>query len=124
MNARTQLAALDNNNNCSRKQAVVKQGSSKGSLRYNLVFPKIRKTWVVRPIKEVKDYSYVNVMMENILKYEKPKRKKKPERARKSFQKMLHPRKNRTRQQLLKVTLAGFRITLKWAFKQANPQHH
>ena len=33
MIARTQLAALDNNHNCSRTQAVVKHGSSQGSLR-------------------------------------------------------------------------------------------
>jgi hypothetical protein len=32
MVARTQLAALDNNHNCSRKQAVVKKGSNVGSL--------------------------------------------------------------------------------------------
>jgi hypothetical protein len=43
MVARTQLAALDNNHNFSRKQAVVKKGSDVGSLRYNLVSQRCAK---------------------------------------------------------------------------------
>ena len=82
MIARTQLAALDNNHNCSRKQAVVKQGSSQGSLRYNLVFPKGRKTWVVKQIIEGKKYQYLDVLMEDVLQFERPKKKSK--RAQKS----------------------------------------
>lgn len=108
MNARTQLAALDNNNNCSRKQAVVKQGSSKGSLRYNLVFPKIRKTWVVKPIKEVKDYSYVNVMMENILKYEKPKRKKKAGKSQKKLPKNIASKEKPDKATAIKSHISRF----------------
>ena len=77
MIARTQLAALDNNHNCSRKQAVVKHGSSQGSLRYNLVFPKVHKTWVVKPIMEEKDYKYLDVLMENILAFKRLKKKSK-----------------------------------------------
>ena len=86
MVARTQLAALDNNHNCSRKQAVVKHGSSQGSLRYNLVFPKVRKTWVVKPIMEEKDYKYLDVLMENVLKCKRPKKnpKKKSKKIKKS----------------------------------------
>ena len=76
MNARTQLAVLDHNQNCARKQAVVKQGSSQGALRYNLVFPKVRKTWVVKPIKEVKTYGHVDILMEKILKQKRSKGKK------------------------------------------------
>lgn len=76
MIARTQLAALDNNHNCSRKQAVVKQGSSQGSLRYNLVFPKVRKTWVVKPIKQEKEYPYINILIENILQCKRSKKTK------------------------------------------------
>lgn len=68
MVARTQLAALDNNNNCTREQAVIQHGESKGSLRYNVVFPKVRKTWVVKPIKQLKTYSYLDDMMERVLK--------------------------------------------------------
>ena len=75
--ARTQLAALDHNQNCSRKQAVVKHGSSLGSLRYNLVFPKVRKTWVVKPIKEEKSYGHLDALMESILKQKKIKEGKK-----------------------------------------------
>ena len=86
MVARTQLAALDNNHNCSRKQAVVKHGSSQGSLRYNLVFPKVRKTWVVKPIMEEKDYKYLDVLMENVLKCMRPRKnsKKKSKKIKKS----------------------------------------
>ena len=72
----TQLAALDNRN-CSRKQAVVKHRSSQGSLRYNQVFSKVRKTWVVKPIMEKKDYKYLDVLMENILEFKRPKKKSK-----------------------------------------------
>jgi ribonuclease HI len=84
MVARTQLAALDNNHNCSRKQAVVKKGSNVGSLRYNLVFPKMRKTWVVKPIKEAKQFDYITTLMENILRYKKSKKPKKSKKAKKS----------------------------------------
>ena len=73
MVARTQLAALDYNHNCSRKQAVVKHGSSLGSLRYNLVFLKVRKTWVVKPINEEKGYGHLDAPMESILKQKKSK---------------------------------------------------
>ena len=77
MVARIQLAALDNNHNCSRKQAVVKHGSSQRSLRYNLVFPKVRKTLVVKPIMEEKDYKHLDVLMENVLKCKRPKKNSK-----------------------------------------------
>ena len=70
MIARTQLAALDN-------VAVVKHGSSQDSLWYNLVFPKVRKTWVVKPIMEEKDYKYLEVLMENILVFKRLKKKSK-----------------------------------------------
>ena len=75
--ARTQLAALHHNHNCSRKQAVVKRGSPLGSLRYNLVFPKVRKTWVVKPIKEEKSYGQLDALMESILKKNQRGRKEK-----------------------------------------------
>ena len=84
MIARTQLAALDNNHNCSRKKAVVKHGSSQGSLRYNLVFPKVRKTWVVKPIMEEKVYKYLDVLMENILAFKRLVLKKKSKKIKKS----------------------------------------
>ena len=67
MVARTQLAALDNNHNCKREQATIQQGENKGNLRYNLVFPKGRKTWVVKPIKESKTYGYLDCMMKSVL---------------------------------------------------------
>ena len=75
--ARTQLAALDNNHNCYRKQAVVKHASSQGSLRYNLIFPKVCKTWVIKLIMEEKDYKYLDVLMENILEFKRPTKKSK-----------------------------------------------
>ena len=81
MIARTQLAALDHNHNCSRKQAVVKHGSSLGSLRYNLVFPKVRKTWVVKPIKEEKSYGHLDVLMESIMEQKRSKGKRRKKSA-------------------------------------------
>ena len=68
MVARTQLAALDHNFNVDRKQAVVTKGAQQGEKRYNVVCPKQRNNWVAKPIKEKKSYSYVNAMMENVLK--------------------------------------------------------
>ena len=92
MVARTQLAAVDHNHNCSRKQAVLKRGSSLGSVRYNLVFPKVRKTWVVKPIKEEKSYGHLDALMESILKQKKIKGGKKKKIHSK---KTLHAKKSR-----------------------------
>ena len=61
------LAALDNNHNAGREQATVKSGPKAGEHRYNLVFPKGRKTWVVKPIRQKKDYSYVKEMMNTVV---------------------------------------------------------
>ena len=52
-----------------------------GSLRYNLVFPKMRKTWVVKPIKEAKQFDYITTLMENILRYKKSKKSKKAKKS-------------------------------------------
>ena len=71
MVARTQFAALDNNHNSTREQSVVQHGENKGTLRYNMVFPKVRKTWVVKPIKQPKQHSYIHEMMENVLEQDK-----------------------------------------------------
>ena len=100
MVARTQLAALDHNHNCSRKQAVVKHSSSLGSLRYNLVFPKVRKTWVVKPIKEEKSYGQLDALMESILKQknQRGRKEKNPQ------QKKLHAKKSRKNKLQLKHT--------------------
>ena len=76
MIARTQLAAFDNNHNFYRKQAVVKQGSSQGSLRYNLVFPKVRKALVVKPVMEEKQFKYQEVLKENIMGCKRQKKKR------------------------------------------------
>ena len=71
MMTRTQLAALDNNHNSKREQSVIQHGENKGTLRYNMVFPKVRKTWVVKPIKQPKQHSYIHEMMENVLEQDK-----------------------------------------------------
>ena len=102
MVAKTQLAVLDNNHNCSRNQAVVKKGSNVGSLRYNLVFPKMHKTWVVKSIKEGTQFGYIITLMENILKYKKSKKAKKSTK----MQKILPQKKGQTRTQQLRLTLA------------------
>ena len=63
MVARTQLAALDHNHNCSRPQAA-----NKGQLRFKVEKPKAHKSWVCKPIKEKKSYQHVSVMLENVVK--------------------------------------------------------
>ena len=54
MVARTQLAALDNNANAERTQALVQSGEHAGQERYKACFPKAHKRWVVKPISEKK----------------------------------------------------------------------
>lgn len=59
------LAALDNNKNAGRQQAVVTSGPHKGELRYSIVAPKGRAGWVARVIKERKTYDYVQDMIQS-----------------------------------------------------------
>ena len=68
MVARTQLAALDNNANTIRHQAVVMSGEKAGKARYMKSYRKSNKNWVVRPIKEKKTYNYLCDMMEDVLR--------------------------------------------------------
>ena len=44
MLARTQLAALDHNHNCSGAQAVAKSGTCKGQQRFKVEKPKANKS--------------------------------------------------------------------------------
>ena len=50
--ARTQLAALDNNANAERPQALVQSGEHAGQERNKACFPKAHKRWVVKPISK------------------------------------------------------------------------
>lgn len=68
MTARTMLAALDNNKNVGRQQATVQSGTKKGEPRFNVVCPKGRKGWIARPVFEKKSYSYVEHLMQDVLK--------------------------------------------------------
>ena len=67
MLTRMQLAVLDHNANVGRKQAKVKSGKRKGTLRYSQVFTKRRKTWVIKPIKEPKSYIFLDKMVERVV---------------------------------------------------------
>lgn len=67
MVGRTQLAVIDHNINSNRKQATTKSGDQ----RYQLVFPKTRKTWVVKPVLTPKLYSFVDDMMAGIVECHK-----------------------------------------------------
>lgn len=69
MVARTQLAVIDHNSNVKRQQALVKRGKNMGAKRYNVVFPKGKKKWVVKPIMEDKSYSFVKELMKEVLMY-------------------------------------------------------
>ena len=68
MLARTQLAALDHNHNCSRAQAVVKSGTCKGQQRFKVEKPKANKSWVCKPIKEPKFYKHLSGMLDDMVK--------------------------------------------------------
>ena len=68
MLARTQLAALDHNHNCSRAQAVVKSGTCKGQQRFKVEKPKANKSWVCKPIKEPKFYKHLSGMLDDVVK--------------------------------------------------------
>ena len=67
MVARTQLAAIDNNQNAGRKQAVIQKGERSGEARYNQSFPKRHKKWVVKPVMEKKKYDFLPVLQKKVL---------------------------------------------------------
>ena len=67
MVARTQLAALDNNANAERPQALVQSGEHIGQERYKACFPKAHKRWVVKPISEKKSYQYLSTLLAKVL---------------------------------------------------------
>ena len=67
MVAHTQLAVLDYNNNVNHKKAVAKSGANKGEARYKMMFAKTRKQWVVKPIKEKKEYHHVNKLLAEVV---------------------------------------------------------
>ena len=66
MVARAQLAALDHNANCGRKQAVIQSGPRAGEARYKVSFPKAQKQWVAKPIKGKKSYAHIMVLMDTV----------------------------------------------------------
>ena len=67
MVAKTQLAALDNNANTGRSQAVIKSGERAGEARYKLCFPKANKRWVVKPINENKSYELLSDLLSEVV---------------------------------------------------------
>ncbi|XP_070548761.1 uncharacterized protein [Ptychodera flava] len=67
MVARAQLAALDHNANSGRNHASITNGDRQGEHRYRTVFPKNRKAWVAKPIKEKKSYCHVSEMMCDVI---------------------------------------------------------
>ena len=67
MVARTQLAALDNNANTGRSQALIKSGEQAGEARYKLCFPKANKRWVVKPINEKKSFNHLSDLLSQVI---------------------------------------------------------
>ena len=67
MIARTQLAALDNNANTGREQALVQSGEHAGAERYKVCFPKAHKRWVVKPITQKKSFDHLSVLLTKVL---------------------------------------------------------
>ena len=68
MIARTQLAAIDNNENAGRGQAVISKGNNAGEARYRRSFPKAHKRWVVKPIMQPKTYNLLLELQRGVLK--------------------------------------------------------
>ena len=62
MVARSQLAVMDHNSSIGLKQDETK----KGEKRFKLVFSRITQTWVTKPIKEKKDKSYLQYMVDEV----------------------------------------------------------
>lgn len=62
-----QLAALDNNANAERPQALVQSGEHAGEKRYKACFPKAHKRWVVKPISKQKSYQYLSALLAQVL---------------------------------------------------------
>ena len=58
MKARSQLAAIDNNDNVGRVQAVVERGANAVEARYRKCYSKKQKQWVVKPILEKSNVSF------------------------------------------------------------------
>ena len=67
MVARTQLAAIDNNHNTGRKQAVIQRGERVGEARYRPCFPKMHRRWVVKPVLEKKSYAFLPELQKKVL---------------------------------------------------------
>ena len=65
--ARSQLAAIDNDENVSRMQAVVERGANAGEARSRKCYSKKQKQWVVKPILEQKAYNFLPEMSEKVL---------------------------------------------------------
>lgn len=68
MVSRTQLAAIDNNENAARGQAVIQKGGKIGEARYRKCFPKTHKRWVVKPILQPKTYAFLPELQSKVLK--------------------------------------------------------
>lgn len=67
MAARTQLAAIDNNHNTGRNQAVIQKGARSGEAKYRQCFPKMHKRWVVKPVMEKKNYAFLPELQKKVL---------------------------------------------------------
>ncbi|XP_068112155.1 uncharacterized protein [Hyperolius riggenbachi] len=72
MKARTVLAALSNNHNVGRKQAVVKKqhknSAPRGSKRYRFVAPTGKKKLVTRKVYDPKLYTFIGPILEDTLR--------------------------------------------------------
>jgi hypothetical protein len=76
----------------------------------------MRKTWVVKPIKEAKQFDYITTLMENILRYKKSKKPKKSKKACQKKIKILPQKRNQTKKQQSRLTLADYSQTNKHIF--------
>ena len=62
MVARSQLAVMDHNSSIGLNQDKTKTGEK----RFKLAFSKVTQAWVVKPIKEKKDKTYLKYLLEEV----------------------------------------------------------
>ena len=67
MKARSQLAAIDNNENVGRMQSGIERGANAGEARYRKCYSKKQKQWIVKPILEKTTYHVLPEMSDRVL---------------------------------------------------------
>ncbi|XP_057311946.1 uncharacterized protein LOC130649632 [Hydractinia symbiolongicarpus] len=99
------LAALDNNFNCQRTQAIIQSGEQLGKPRFKIAWRKPTKKLIARTVFEKKNYEYLKVMM--ISAYKRAAKREK-HRSRK---RIMAPKERASRDEIIekKTKMARFK---------------